>query len=371
MFLLKREQDRGFWHFRFSWDGKRPEMGLGAWPDVSLAAAREAAAEARDMVRKGINPIQARKKAELARQGVPTLEQIINDTFEARKAGLRKDGESGRWLSPLKLHVIPKIGNVPVTDIDQNLLADTLRPLWQKQNPTAVKAIGRLKLAMEHALDRGYDVNVGVVASARRLLGESGHMVKHHPAMPWQEVPAFYQSLGAGSTVRRVLSFMIAVGAAARTMPVRFARYDQINGDEWKIPGEMMKGRRGKTIDFRIPLNDEALKIIEICQNLTGGEWLFPGPRGKPITDVMTSRFMLDTPYRPHGFRSSFREWMAATGVPFEIAETAIAHRVGNKITQAYLRDDYWEKRKVIMHDWANHLTGQGGAEIIEIKDAR
>lgn len=368
LLLVKRDKSAGYWVFRFSWEGKRPEMGLGTWPAVSLAAAREAASNARDQVRDGVNPIQARKDAELARQSVPTLAECIYAVNEARKAGWKGEGKNARWLSPLELHVIPVIGHVAVTDIDQNLIKKALEPIWKTKNPTARKAATRLNLALNHADAMGLDVKLSAVKRAVHLLGDSGHEVQHHSAMPWQEVPEYYQSLGFGSAVARVLCFMILTGGGGRTAPVRLARYDQIDGDCWTIPGALMKGRKGKTPDFRIPLSPPALELIELCKELTGGEWLFPGPSGKPITDVMTSKHMRHLPYTPHGFRTSFREWMLHVGVPYEVSETAIAHTVGTTVTQAYLRDDFFEKRRVIMHDWANHLLGKGSAKLLEIK---
>ena len=179
--------------------------------------------------------------------------------------------------------------------------------------------------------------------------------------MPWQEVPAFYQALGTTSTVRRMLAFMILTGGAARSTPIRQARYDQIRGNEWRVPADLMKGREGKTRDFRVPLSDPAIELIDKCRNMTGGEWMFPGQRGRPISDAMISKFMreLGCVYKPHGFRTSFREWMAHNNVPFEIAETAIAHQFGSSVTRAYLRQDYWTKREAIMVQWANHLLGR------------
>lgn len=365
--LVKRDKSAGYWVFRFSWDSKRPEMGLGKWPDVSLAEAREAANNARDHVRSGVNPIQARKDAELARQAVPTLAACIEAVNKARKAGWKGEGKNARWLSPLELHVIPLIGHVPITEIDQNHIMSALEPIWKTKNPTAQKAATRLNLTLNHADAMGLDVRLSAVKRAVHLLGESGHEIQHHAAMPWQEVPEYYQSLGFGSAVARVLSFMIQTGGGGRTAPVRLARYEQIDGNRWTIPGSLMKGRKGKTPDFHIPLNEPALELVELCKELTGGEWLFPGPSGKPITDVMTSKHMRKVPYTPHGFRTSFREWMLHVEVPYEVAETAIAHRVGTTVTQAYLRDDFFEKRKVIMHQWADHLSGKGSADVLKI----
>lgn len=371
LILVKRSKANGFWKYRFSFNGKRPEMGLGSWPEVSLADARTSAANARRLVSDGINPIQARKDEETRRRGVPTLKEAIYEAHEARKASLKGEGKSGRWLSPLEIHIIPKIGNTLVTDIDQNTIKDVLSPIWRTKYPTADKALGRLRIALEYAKASGHQVDLDSVRMARIILGDPGHKVEHIEAMPWQEVPAFYQSLSYGSATQRVLAFMLLVGAGARTTPVRLAEYSEIDGDCWTVPGEKMKGKEGQSDDFRIPLSEPALELIDLCRELTGGKWIFPGPSGKPITDVLTSKFMRDRglPYKPHGFRSSFRDWMAHTDVPYEVGETAIAHRVGNKVSQAYLRDDYWEKRKVIMHAWARHLSGEGAATILEIQN--
>lgn len=358
LFLVKRTKANGKWLFRFSFDGKRPEMGLGTWPEISLAEARSRASSARELIGAGKNPIRERNASRIARRAVPTFAEVVELAFESRKAGLRDAGKAGRWLSPLELHVIPKIGNLLVTDIDQNILYETLKPIWRTKYPTAEKALGRINVALEYAVAQGHDVNLSIVTSARLLLGVSGHKVQHHLAMPWQEVPSFYRTLGTSSTVRRLLSFMILTGGAARTTPVRYARFDQITGNEWLIPADLMKGREGKTQAFRVPLSEAALQVVQACKDTTGGNWIFPGTRGKPITDVMSSKFMRDRGeiYKPHGFRTSFREWMAHIDVPFEVAETAIAHQVGTKVTRAYLRDDYWEKRVVIMDKWAQHL---------------
>ena len=368
LFLKKRDKAHGRWVFRYTL-GKRREMSLGLWPAVTIASARDLAAQARALVKDGIDPIDARQDIAIRRAGEPSLTETIHAAYEARKASLKSDGKAGRWLSPLELHIIPAIGHLPVTSIDQNLIRDALRPIWRDKNPTAKKAITRLKIALDHAVAQGWDVKTDSIHKAKILLGESGHIETHHAAMPWQELPAFYASLGDGATVRRVLSFMLLTGGGARTAPVRMAKYNQIDGDVWTVPGALMKGREGRTADFRIPLSAQALELVELCRTLSDSEWIFAGPRGKPISDAMTSKFMRDhgIPYRPHGFRSSFRDWLAHIGTPFEIAETCIAHQIGSKVTRAYLRDDFLEKRRVIMAKWAAHLQGEGSAKIFKI----
>lgn len=370
LMLVKKDKSKGKWIFRFTLNGKRRDMGLGSWPAVSLADARGAADAARKDVAKGINPIQARKTARVKRQGVPTLQEAAEAAFKSRRATFKNEGRTGRWMSPLKTHVFPKYGSLPITDIDQDVVVDILSPIWRAKHPTASKAAERIQIALKYAKAQKHPVETDAVELAKIILGDPNHKVEHRAAMPWREVPAFYQSLNLGTATQRVLKFMILTGGGGRSSPVRTARYDQIDGDQWMIPGTEMKGREGKTPDFRIPLSEPALELIEACKALTGGEWLFPGPSGKPITDSLTSEFMREAcpPYVPHGFRSSFRDWMAHTDVPFEIAETAIAHQIGTDVTRAYLRDDYWEKRKVIMHNWANHLLGNGSAKVLELK---
>lgn len=358
LWLLKHSKEKGRWFLRFRFGDRRREMGLGSFPAVSLAEAREQAKAARELIRQGTNPIEARKARAAPAPAiiVPTFEECALAAYEARKASLRGGGKAGRWLSPLERHIFPAMGGVIMTEVDQNTVADALRPIWRTKYPTADKAAGRIHTVVKYAIAQGHAANLNAVEMARILLGDPGHKVEHLSAMPWQDVPAFYQSLGVGSTVRRVLAFMLLTGGGARTAPVRLARYDEIDGDQWTIPGDKMKGREGKTEPFRIPLSPPAMELVEICRNLHRSEWLFPGPSGKPISDVMTSKFMRDLPYTPHGFRSTFRDWMAAQDVPFEVAETAIAHKVGSKVTRAYLRDDYWEQRKDVMRRWADHL---------------
>ena len=369
LMIKKADKASGYWVFRFTLDGKRRDYQLGKWPNMSLADARKARDAARALVDQGINPIEWRKDRKRKRAGTPTVRETVYTAFEAVRAGLKGDGKNARWLSPLELHVLPKIGDKLITDIDQSVIADAIRPIWRTKNPTAVKALNRLNVAIGYAVAQEYIDRGDYVATARKLLGDSGHIETHHKAMPWQDVPAFYQSLGVDAAVRRVLSFMLLTGGGARTTPVRMARYDQIEGDVWTVPGELMKGREGRTANFRIPLSAEALGLVALCKDLTGGEWIFPGPRGKPISDAMTSKFMRDhnIPYRPHGFRSTFRDWLSHIETPFEIAETCIAHSVGSKVTRAYLRDDFLEKRRVIMARWSRHLRGEQSAKLLKL----
>lgn len=276
----------------------------------------------------------------------------------SRKAELKGDGVSGRWFSPLRLYVLPKLGKVPVADIDQTDIRDTLAPIWHSKADTAKKALNRLGICLTHAAALGLDVDLQATEKAKALLGKQRHKIQNVPSVPWREVPAFYDSLADGSTTHLALRLLILTGV--RSGPLRFLHLDQIEGDVWTIPGEAMKGRRDATPDFRVPLSNEALTIIEQAKPLARDGLLFPSVRKGVISDATMSRLMERRGMlaRPHGFRSSLRDWLAeATDTAHEVAETCLGHVVGGTVERAYRRTDYLEQRRAVMARWARHVT--------------
>ena len=206
---------------------------------------------------------------------------------------------------------------------------------------------------------------------AKALLGKQRHKVKHVASLPWQDVPGFYASLSDGSITHLALRLLILTGS--RCAPLRFLRLEQIEGDIWTIPGEAMKGRRDATDDFRVPLSQEALDVIAQAMPLARDGYLFPSVRKGVISDATMSRLMerRGMAERPHGFRSSLRDWKAeTTDTPYEIAETCIAHVVGGAVERAYRRTDYLEQRQVVMGLWGKHVTGQNG-QILQMVASR
>lgn len=371
LFLEKGSKESGKWVLRVTVGGKRRHMGLGGFPAVSLKEARTAADEAREIVRAGLDPIKERerKRRDLARD-LHLLKDIAADAFEARKSDLKGDGRAGRWFSPLKLHVLPKLGHIPVADIDQIDIRDCLAPIWHDKADTSRKALNRLHLVMEHAAALGLNVDLQASAKAKALLGKPRHTVQHIPAMLWQDVPAFYQSLTDGSPTHLALRLLILTGA--RSGPLRHIHEDQIEGDVWTIPAEAMKGPRGKTSDFRIPLSGEALAVIAEARRLTQDSYLFPSARKGVISDATMARMMerRGLEARPHGFRTSLRTWLAeATDTRREVAETMLAHKVGNKVERSYRRTDYLEERRILLERWGRLLTGEGGQVVRLVGD--
>ncbi|WP_323781736.1 tyrosine-type recombinase/integrase [Thalassovita sp.] len=346
------------WFLRYTSFGRRHEMGLGGYPGVSLKEARQEAEKWRAVVRDGKNPIKERERLKReAEYNLYILRDIALDAFESRKAELKGDGKAGRWFSPLEIHVLPKLGKMPVSQIDQRDIRDTLAPIWHDKADTARKALNRLSICMRHAAALGLDVDLQATDKAKALLGRQRHKAKHIPSLYWQDVPAFYQSLDGGSVTELALRLLILT--AVRSAPLRHLHLDQIDGDIWTIPAEAMKGRRDATEDFRVPLSQEAQKAISEATPFARDGFLFPGIRKGVISDMTMGKFMerRGMAERPHGFRSSFRDWVAeATNTPHDAAETALGHTVGGKVERAYRRTDFLEQRRALMERWAGLL---------------
>ncbi|UWR32501.1 integrase arm-type DNA-binding domain-containing protein [Sulfitobacter sp. W027] len=371
LWLVKRPDGGAQWVLRVTPHGRRREMGLGAYPDVSLKEARESAEQWRRLVREGLDPIKERERQRReAARNIHKLADIALDAFESRKAELKGDGKAGRWFSPLELHILPKLGQVPVADIDQRDIRDTLAPIWHTKAATAEKAMSRLNIVLRHAAALGLEVDLQATEKAKALLGRQRHTVTNVPSLPWQEVPAFYQSLG-GSITELALRLLILTGA--RSGPVRNIHIDQIEGDVWTIPAEGMKGRKDATKDFRIPLSKEAQRVIAEARKFARDGFLFPSVKRGVISDMTMTAFMKrrGMAERPHGFRTSLRVWLAeATDAPYDVAEICISHVVGSKTVQAYKRTDYLERRRALLERWADVVAAES-PEILRFVGAK
>lgn len=305
--FIKRADGGAQWVYRYTCHGRRREMGLGGFPAMTLKDARDKAAEYRALVAQEIDPISARRRhrAEALRNR-NVLRDVASDAFESRKASLKGDGTAGRWYSPLELHILPKLGGVPVSEITARDIRDTLQPIWHSKASTAIKALNRLGIVLRHAAALELEADLQAAAKAKALLGAQRHTVTSVPSMPWQDVPRFYASLGDPSPVNLALRLLILTGV--RSLPLRFAHSEEITEDVWTIPGAKMKGRRGKVDDFRVPLSTEAQRIVEKARMYEHNGYLFHA-RKTVISDATMSRMMerRGLEARPHGFRASLR----------------------------------------------------------------
>ncbi|WP_082005689.1 tyrosine-type recombinase/integrase [Halocynthiibacter namhaensis] len=371
LWLVKREDGGAQWVLRVTVHGRRREMGLGGLSRVGLASARKLAERWRNIAAVGRDPIKEREAEEqAARREDITLNIITADAFESRKAELKGDGNAGRWLSPLNIHVLPKLGKVPVTDLDQRDIRDTLAPIWHTKADTARKAMNRISIVLKHAAALGLDVDLQATEKAKALLGKSRHVAKNIPAMAWADVPTFYTSLEEPTLAHLALRLLILT--ALRSTPLRNLRLDQIDGDVWTVPAEAMKGRKDATEAYRVPLSHEAQRIIDLAHPHARNGFLFPNTRGGVISDMTLSRMMerRGLEARPHGFRTSLRTWLAeTTDAPHEVAEAMLAHVTDGGVVRAYRRTDFLEQRRALSERWADYVTGSSG-QVVKLDEA-
>lgn len=364
--IFRKTETSGKWVFRYSISKRRREMGLGSITDLSLADARKARARWAACLLEGKDPISERQKALDAAEAEanidePTFEAMFDRAYEARKEGLRHDNGKNRWKSPIRVHLLPKIGSKRMTQIHQRDLLDALSPIWHSKHETADKALYRTKMVFKDAKLMGLPVDPDICDAARHLLGAVDHEEVHIEATPWQEIPRLYERLCEPHPSYRALRF--AILTAARGTPVRGAKFEQITGDVWTIPKQRMKGKKGKVADFRIPLSCQALELVEECRSDARNQFLFPSPRAdKGVSDVAMTKVLntLKEPGRTHGFRSSFRTWVQDTDAAgYEVTETALGHVIGNKVERSYARSDLLDRRRFLMQKWADFVTGE------------
>lgn len=361
LWFHKRADGGAQWFLRVTVHGRRREMGLGSFTQVSLKEARREATYWREIARGGKDPIKEREKQKRqADRALYLLKDVALDCFEARKAELKDGGKAGRWFSPLELHVLPKLGRVPISDIDQIDIRNTLSPIWHSKAATAKKALTRLSVCLRHGAALGLDVDIQATEKARALMGAQHHTVTHIPFMPWTEIPAFYRSLEEDTVTHLALKLLILT-VGTRSTPIRFLHVDQLQDDVWIVPAERMKGRKDKTPDFRVPLSTQAQDIIRRAKPYARNGYLFPSVRKGVISDATMSRLMerRGLEARPHGYRASFRSWSAEEAdAPWEVAEACLAHSTGSKIERTYKRTDYLEQRRALMQRWADVVAG-------------
>ncbi|MEJ6011456.1 tyrosine-type recombinase/integrase [Novosphingobium aquae] len=350
LWLWKSSKSRGSWVLRYVFEGKRKETGLGRWPDVSIVEARQAATAARQAVRSQICPIETRNRAKRPVHCL-TVKAAIKGCFEAKQAELKGDGVAGRWMSPLEVHVIPKLGKLAIESVDQHELVKLLEPLWHTKPEAARKIMNRMNMTLKHAAALGLAVDLQATMKAKALLGKQRHDVEHIPSLPYVDAPKFYQWLGTKAGVSaRALRFLMLT--CARTSEVRLARFDEIKDGVWTLPPERTK--TGKA--HRVPLCREAVAIVEACQ---GSEFLFLSAMGKPISDVAMSKFMRENGYdaRPHGLRATFRTWAEeTTDADHETKEACLGHAVDSGVVGAYQRSDRLVKRRALLATWEAFL---------------
>jgi integrase len=356
------------WIYRFKLNGRAREMGLGPYSkdDVTLARARELAADCRQQVRSGTDPIEVRKATQarerLEAAKVMTFSACATAYIDAHRASWKNPKHASQWENTIATYAAPFFGSLAVQSIDTGLVMKALEPIWAKKTETASRLRGRIESVLDWAKVRGYRTgenparwkgHLDALLPARSKV----QAVEHHAALHYAEVGAFMQLLrdetGVGA---RALEFLILT--AARTGEVIGALWGEFDLQEnvWTVPAARMKSRR----EHRVPLSPAAVQVLTVMQAIRTGDFVFPGrKKDTPLSNMamlQLLRRMKRADLTGHGFRSTFRDWSAeCTAYPGEVAEAALAHIVGDKVEAAYRRGDLFEKRRRMMIDWAKY----------------
>jgi integrase len=344
-------------------------MGLGPYPLIGISQARQRAQDARRLLVDKIDPLEQRDRERNARRLDAAKSTTFKDAAEAyiksHRAGWRNEKHAAQWDSTLAAYAYPKIGALAVQAVDTALVLKVLEPIWTAKSETASRVRQRLEAILDYAKVRGYCVGENPArwrGHLDKLLPKPGKVrgVKHHSALPWQQIGAFMSQLQAQGGMA-ALALRFAILCACRTGEVLGARWSEINikAALWIVPPERVKSHR----EHRVPLSEEALAVLREAAKFRDGDspFVFLGTRkGAPLSNMsllMTLRRMSRDDLTAHGFRSSFRDWAAETGRPAEIAEAALAHVVGDKTIEAYQRSDLLESRRRLMADWAKFCS--------------
>jgi integrase len=374
------------WLYRFASPvtGKERQMGLGSLDTVGLADARAAAQRCRKMVYEGQDPIEERNAERVARKVIGakavTFDWCALAYMKAHESGWKNAKHRAQWRSTLDTYVSPIIGKLPVGTIDTGLITQILQPIWTEKNETASRVRGRIEKILDWARVNGYrggDNPARWQGHLSHLLAPRGkvHKVENHPALPWEQIPAFMTELRAQEGLAaKALQFTILT--AARSGESRGIPWQGEIGTAdklWTVPASRMKRER----EHRVPLTAPALAIIDYMRTVRQNDYVFPGDKpDDPLSDMALTEVIRrmngartkaglrpwvdpkqgNRQVVPHGFRSSFRDWVdEATSFPDWLAEAALAHAKGDRVEAAYKRGDALAKRRELMGAWASY----------------
>ena len=359
------------WVLRFTINGKRREMGLGSFPDVELGEARSKASDYRKLAKEGIDPIETRRTEPGT---IPTFTACAASYIRAHRKGWKNSKHARQWVRTLKTYARPVIGKRPVDAVSTQDILEILTPVWTTKTETAKRVQGRIENVLDFAAAHKYCDRLNPArwrGHLDMLLPKPARVktVKHHPAMPHKDVPAFMGALLQNSSAS-ALALRLLILTATRTSEVLQAQWSEIDTGNavWTIPATRMKARR----EHRVPLSDSMLADLRALPLIEGNPYLFPGARyGKPLSNMALLQLMRGMGYGvngehgdyvPHGFRSSFRDWSGeVSNFPRDVAEMALAHTIENKVEAAYRRGDLFEKRNLMMQAWSNYLQEHHG----------
>lgn len=337
------------WAQRLYINGKAVNMGLGAYPLVTLKEARAKALENRRTLARGMDPRSG---------GIPTFAQATERVISIHRANWKPDGDTEQqWRASLRDYVYPKIGHKTMNKITTADVMAVLLPIWNEKRVTATRVRNRISAVMRWAVAKEYREGNPAGDTIAAALPKNGVPIIHHRALPHAQVAqALVKVRASTSHLMTKLAFEFLVLTASRSSEARSARWADIDigAATWTVPGNRMKMGR----EHRVPLSSRALEVLARARRrCDGSDLAFPSPTGRELTGNTLSQLCrrVGIAAVPHGFRSSFRDWCAERGVPREVAESALAHAVKG-VEGAYLRSDLFERRRDVMEAWAAYV---------------
>jgi integrase len=384
------------WLMRTTVGSRRRDIGLGGFPDVTLAQARERARETKDAIRQGIDPVEQRKAARAALVAAQARGLTFKQAWERFSAQKVKefstDRYRGQWVATVETYALPHIGGMLVSDITLQDILRVLQPLWDDKTVTAVKVRERVEKTLAWATVNGHREgpnpaawrgNLEMVLTAPSKVSGA----KNYPALQIDDAGRWWQALqGREGMGARALAFQALT--ATRSGAIRFATWDEIDLSKrlWTIqPGRQSSKIPANESAKRIPLTDDMMALLEALPRAQDSDLVFWAPKGGALSDATLAKVMrmiheadqkaggkgyVDAKTGeaavPHGLRSTFRTWVQdETTFDGDMAEIALFHKVGNKVEQTYARGEMVERRRQMMAAWGNKLAGRKPAEVI------
>ena len=364
------------WFWRGTVQGRRRELGLGAFPYVSLAEAREKALDYRTIARAGRVPASASKvdrplseretssssagaaPRKPANSGAPAFRTLAAEVIDFHRPTWRNPRSAAQWASSLRDYVYPAFGNKPVDEVTTADVLRALQPIWNTKRETARRTRQRISAVMKAAIAAGHRADNPAADALTSALPKGGQVQNHQRALPHDQVADALATVRASNAHPSTkLAFEFLVFTAARSGEVRLMVWDEIDLDArlWTVPAERMKAQR----EHRVPLSVRAVDLLAEAAGFQENELVFPSATGRPMSDATLSKLIRELGINavPHGFRSSFRDWCGDTGQPRELAEAALAHTIRNKAEAAYARSDLLERRRTMMQAWSAYLS--------------
>jgi integrase len=352
------------WLMRIQINGRRRDIGLGQLRHMSLRNARLEAAAIKKLAVSGVDPLEERKKLEIV---IPTFEAAAKLAHAELVKGWKSGKHTKQWLKTLELYAFPQLGKLKVDQIDGPLIRDVLAEIWLDIPETARRVRQRIGTVLDWAYSSGFRPTEAPTRSLSKGLPRQPRKTGHFAALPYADVPAFLMNLRQRDLCASRLALEAVILTATRSGEIRGAKWSELDDDitAWTVPADRMKAG----VTHVVPLSRQAAEVFRAAMVLRQRDCdlVFPGAvSGAELSDMALLQMVrgLDCSATVHGFRSSFRDWVAEeTEVPREIAEAALAHTLENKVEAAYRRTDFLAKRRTLMTSWADYcLPPKSGA---------